>query len=322
MHRGLKSYPQCKASQATYFSVIHTPTPAIIHLHRRQGDSRLLREFQCYSVGQSQQALADLLASRAAEVPAAAHKLANVLADRGVRLVTVLDPEYPASLRLLEKDSPPLLYVQGDVARLNAGSIAVIGMRKPSPEGRAAAQSAAGAIVAAGFAVVSGNAPGADSYAHAQALESGGETLVFPPSAMDSYVQSFRCDDPGSVTVATCFPPGTKTEPWMFLRRNSLVAAHCLSAFVAETGTRGGTLDTLKKLLKLQRATYATQLGATHPRRAAHAMLAASGVSLLTVEPASAQCFNRLIASAREHQKRPQAKVPVLEDFFSQEGVL
>ena len=55
-----------------------------------------------------------------------------------MRLLTVLDPGYPENLRTVH-DRPPLVFVAGELTPEDARSIAVVGARKSSPQGRATA---------------------------------------------------------------------------------------------------------------------------------------------------------------------------------------
>ncbi len=287
-------------------------------VHRRVGDARLLRMLGHYSVGQGREALEEILA-RAGQVSETAQKLASLVQNSGTELLTVLDPEYPACFRALEGDAPPFLYVQGDAARLKARSVAIIGTRRPSAVGRAAAKAVATAVVAQGWIVVSGNAPGVDCAAHETAVKQGGETLVCPPAPLDQYEQKFRGENPGQITVVSPFAPGLAIDPWMFLRRNTLVAAHCHAAYVAETGTRGGTLDTVKKLRHMRRPIFATDLPEEAQHRQAHAMLAASGgVDLLNVSGPGGWT-EALLEAAENCEKQTAVRTPVLDDLFPEE---
>jgi DNA processing protein len=186
---------------------------------------------------------------------------------------------YPARLiNALCGNAPPVLYAKGNLELLNAPSFAIIGTRRPSKVGRESARQYAKAMVSAGYAIVSGNAPGIDAAGHEETLRVGGGTIVFPPTPLDQFHASFHvpqgCRD---IAVLSPFAPGSETEPWCFLQRNSLVAALCVGALVAETGTRGGTLDTVRKLRALGRPLWATELNADAKHFNAHRMLISGG---------------------------------------------
>ena len=76
-------------------------------------------------------------------------------ADR--HLLTLGDPQYPHAL--LESPDPPLLlHVQGDPACLARASVAVVGSRHPTPQGRDNAHAFARALGEAGLVVSKGAA--------------------------------------------------------------------------------------------------------------------------------------------------------------------
>lgn len=300
--------------------MIHQPDAAIIQLHRRLGDAKLLRLLKQFSVGESVSALAELQARHGVQASARFTQLAQTLMDRNVRVITLLDLEYPIWLRTVEPDPPPMLYVQGNMERLSALSIAIIGTRRPTAPGRAAARQLAHAAAEQGWTIVSGNAPGVDCAGHTAALETDdGETLVFPAAALDQYQPVFRNGTPERVTAASPFIPGSEIMPWMFLRRNSFVASQCRAAFVAETGVRGGTLDTVKKLTTLHRPTFATLLPADARYANAHSMLAAGAVDLIDILNDSADATRTVLEAARKTPTQNCVQAAILQDLFDME---
>ncbi len=300
-------------------SVSHEINGRLIQLHRRWGDARLLRWLGRFSVGQAREALDEILHSEPNAESLKFERLASELSNRGTFVLSILDLDYPVNLRVLEADAPPLLYVSGDPDRLKARSVAIIGTRRPSAAGRIAARLVAAGATGCNWTIVSGNAPGVDSHAHCAAVESGGQTMVFPPVPLEQYKPSFRGATADQVTVASPFAPGSSVAPWMFLRRNSLVAAHCSAGFVAETGAKGGTLDTVKKLRKLRREIFATALPDEARYANAHKLLAAGGVTMLDVADQSDSWLTTLTAAAEDCWRHPLPCTPVLEDFFPEE---
>lgn len=95
----------------------------------------------------------------------------------GARLVTVLDEDYPANLRLIF-NLPPFLFYRGTLERDDARSVAVVGTRKPSDEGVGRAQKMASALVDEDVTVLSGLAAGIDTAAHEATLAAGGRTIA------------------------------------------------------------------------------------------------------------------------------------------------
>jgi DNA processing protein len=112
-----------------------------------------------------------------AEIERAQVEVAAAEDQVGARLVTVLDDDYPANLRLIF-NLPPFLFVRGTLQRDDARSVAVVGTRKASDEGRARAWKMAGALVDEGVTVLSGLAAGIDTEAHEATLAAGGRTIA------------------------------------------------------------------------------------------------------------------------------------------------
>jgi Predicted Rossmann fold nucleotide-binding protein involved in DNA uptake len=85
--------------------------------------------------------------------------------------------EYPAKLR--DARHPiELLYYQGWWDLVNTRSVAVVGSRKVSEEGRRRTVKLVKHLVQDGFTIISGLAEGVDSAAHTAALALGGKTIA------------------------------------------------------------------------------------------------------------------------------------------------
>lgn len=302
--------------------MIHGVTAQLIQLHRRLGDARLMRWLWGYSIGQSLDALTDLAQKFPVTTTAATKKLASGLIEKNVGILTWLDPEYPACLRAMDSNPPPFLYLLGDPGRLTKRSMAIIGTRRPTAHGKTAVENAVKPAVQSDWVIVSGNAPGIDSNAHEAALnEPDGQTIVFPPTPIDQYKSRFRVPPGGDyrLTVASPFLPGSEIKPWMFLRRNSLVAAHCSAAIVAETGMTGGTHDTIKKLTAMHKPIVATELPEDSRYAAAHGMFKGGLVRLVPLIDAPATTMTELLNTAEQTDRHPPVKTAVLPDFFGEE---
>src|SRR6266511_3191170 len=97
--------------------------------------------------------------------------------DERLRFMTILDQEYPASLRLVF-NPPPFLTLRGELAAEDARGVAVVGTRRPSEECIRRAGRLSRELAEAGITVYSGLAAGVDSAAHAGALDGGGRTVA------------------------------------------------------------------------------------------------------------------------------------------------
>lgn len=97
--------------------------------------------------------------------------------DAGARLVTVLDDDYPANLRVIY-NLPPFLFYRGRLERDDARSVAVVGTREASDAGIYSARRMAGLLAEHGVTVLSGLAKGIDTAAHEKTLAQGGRTIA------------------------------------------------------------------------------------------------------------------------------------------------
>ena len=85
--------------------------------------------------------------------------------------------EYPEKLR--DAAHPvELLYYQGWWDLAQSPSVAVVGTRKPTPEGIARTRKLVRALVKDGYTIVSGLAAGVDTVAHTTAIEADGRTIA------------------------------------------------------------------------------------------------------------------------------------------------
>lgn len=240
---------------------------------------------------------------------------ATRLADNPWRAVALADAAYPARLwECLGAAAPPLLFARGPAALLDAPSIAIIGTRTPSAESVAATAAYAAELVARGFTVVSGNAPGIDAAAHGAAVAAGGATVVFPAAPPDAFSPAFDAEAAEDrMVVLSRFEPGATVRPWFFLARNELVAAHCRAAIIAETGARGGTLNTLMRLREYGRPVFALRLPEGNPNRDIPRLLAAGDVAMLPLRP-DEPALGMLEESARRARR---VATGLTEDLFA-----
>jgi DNA processing protein len=104
-------------------------------------------------------------------------QLIDGLAHDGVSLITVLNEEYPANLRLVY-DRPPFLFVRGELLDQDRRAIAVVGTRKATDQGLSEAGQLARGLAERGVTVLSGLALGIDTAAHRATLDAGGRTIA------------------------------------------------------------------------------------------------------------------------------------------------
>ncbi|HEY8180030.1 MAG TPA: DNA-processing protein DprA [Candidatus Limnocylindria bacterium] len=185
---------------------------------------------------------------------------AAVRATGGVTL-TALDPDYPAALRVTEP-RPPVLYRAGEAAAFAGQAVAVVGTRRATGYGRAAAQEIADELGRAGVTVVSGLAIGIDGEAHAAALAAGGRSVAVLPSPLDRIYPprhrqlAARLVAEGGALLSELAPGHNPGRP-DFARRNRIIAALARATVVVEAPDHSGALLTAAAAVEMGRELYA-----------------------------------------------------------------
>lgn len=163
----------------------------------------------------------------------------------GASVLTWDDEAYPPLLR--ETSRPPAaLFVLGRVPQ--RPMIAVVGTRRPSPAGRAAAAELARDLAQGGAAVTSGMALGIDGIAHQAALDAGGETVAVVAHGLDHCYppahRSLMAAIAAQGAVVTEFPLGTQPKAGLFPVRNRIIAGLSYGVVVVEASVRSGAITT------------------------------------------------------------------------------
>lgn len=182
-------------------------------------------------------------------------------------IVWSTDPDYPAALRAIA-DGPPVLFVRGNRAALEAPQVAVVGSRKPTPGGRDAAFDFARQLARVGMTVTSGLALGIDGAAHRGALAAGGQTIAVGGTGPDRIYPSRHVELAEAIVVSdgvlvSEFPTGTPPAPANFPRRNRLISGLSLGVLVVEAALRSGSLITARLAGEQGREVFAIP-GAIH----------------------------------------------------------
>ena len=183
----------------------------------------------------------------------------------GIRIITRIDPEYPA--RLLEiPDAPVLLYAKGLPLSVDSeAAIAIIGTRRASSHGKRAAEKISREIAGGGGVVVSGMARGIDSIAMDCALGAHGYVIGVLGSGLDicyppeNRSLMKRMEREG--TLVSEYPPKTKPDKAHFPVRNRIVSALSLGALVIEAPQKSGALITARAALEQNRDVFAVPSG-------------------------------------------------------------
>lgn len=192
-------------------------------------------------------------------------------------IVTLGDADYPQSL-LESADPPLLLYAIGRIDLLAATSIAIVGSRHPTPQGRENAAAFAGHLASAGLSVVSGLALGIDAAAHAAALDTPAGTIAVVGTGLDTvyprrHLALARHIAEKGLLVSE-YSLGTPPLPARFPQRNRIIAGLTLGTLVVEATLQSGSLITARLAVEAGRDVFAIP-GSIHTvqSRGCHALI-------------------------------------------------
>ena len=199
------------------------------------------------------------------------------LAEPGNRLLTCLDPGYPALLKEIP-DPPALLFVHGDPDYLNQPQLAVVGSRNPSHDGAALAREFSAHLASSGLTITSGLATGIDGAAHQGALQAGGGTVAVTGTGLDRVYPAKHRQLAHQIAengaLVSEFPPGTLPLPENFPRRNRIISGLSLGTLVVEAALRSGSLITAHAALEQGREVFAIPGSIHNPlARGCHALI-------------------------------------------------
>lgn len=161
----------------------------------------------------------------------------------GARLITVLDEDYPKTLRLIF-NLPPFLFVRGQFAETDLRSVAVVGTRQASLEGVRRAERMARLLVDRDVTVVSGLARGIDTAAHRATLDAGGRTIaVIGTGILKCYPAENRKlaeRVAANGAIVSQFWPDAPGATYTFPRRNVTMSGIAQGTVVIEASNTSG----------------------------------------------------------------------------------
>jgi len=180
--------------------------------------------------------------------------------QKGIHLISVLDPDYPKRLASIY-DPPLVLYVKGTLVPEDEAATAIVGTRHPTLYGRRIACRFARELAARGATIVSGMARGIDSESHQGALQAEGRTIAVLGSGLDVIYPKEnaalfeRITEHGAVVSE--FPLGMKPLAFNFPLRNRIISGLSMGVLVVEASERSGSLITAACALDEGREVYA-----------------------------------------------------------------
>ena len=186
------------------------------------------------------------------------------LAEAEAIVIPLTDPRYPARLKEIF-DPPPLLFTRGRVELMGELMLGIVGTRRPTAYGIAAASRLAKDLTCAGLAIASGMARGIDTAAHRAALEvgleAGGGTVAVFGCGVDEVYPSENRKLAEHIAreglIVSEFPMATPPYPQNFPIRNRIIAGMSIGVLVVEGGEYSGSAITAKLAAEQNREVFA-----------------------------------------------------------------
>ena len=185
-------------------------------------------------------------------------KLQEILITKGIKFLSIYNPQYPDSLKKLF--SPPaILYYIGTFPKLDT-ALACIGTRQISNYGQFAVQKLLSPFSKTGGLIVSGLAIGVDSSSHQVAVINKKPTVAVLGGSPESnclYPRSNLRLSQEILNNGGCllseYPPDTKPFKHHFIARNRIIAGLSKAVLVIECAKKSGALITVNYALELNR---------------------------------------------------------------------
>lgn len=187
---------------------------------------------------------------------------------------------WPTQLDDLGDQRPRQLVVRGvgELRPLMLRSVAIVGARRATPTGLAAAERLAAELATAGWTVVSGAAHGIDTAAHRGAALAGGVTCGVVAGGINRNLSIGAQRTTAMIAehgLIVAEQGGTQPpQRHSFLHRNRLIAALTPATVVVEAAERSGALNTARWAESMGRVVMAMPGAVLGPRsRGTHAAI-------------------------------------------------
>ncbi|MGI9509365.1 MAG: DNA-processing protein DprA [Geminicoccaceae bacterium] len=232
------------------------------------------------------------------------------IAALGAHLIAHGEPGYPQLLGEIH-DPPPLLTVRGDLQSLHGETVAIVGARNASANGRLLANMLAKDLAGGGLALVSGLARGIDTSAHEGAVAAGGKTVAVIASGVDIAYPSDNADlmeriaETGAIVSER--PLGAAPQARHFPRRNRLISGLSRGVVVVEAAPKSGSLITARMAIEQNRDVMAVPGSPLDPRHRGTNQLLREGATLIETADDVLQALGRFAGPSDPAMARPDA---------------
>jgi len=176
------------------------------------------------------------------------------LEEQGVGIKTILEDDYPQSLREIN-DPPPLVYFKGQFPLPEGLFVAVVGTHHATYEGIKDATDIGKELAKRGAVVVSGLARGIDTGAHLGTLAKEGKTYAVLGSGLNKIYPeeniNLAVEISNNGALLTEYPLNAPVNIGQLMARNRIVVGLSQTVIVVETEDQAsGTMDAAQKTIE------------------------------------------------------------------------
>lgn len=180
----------------------------------------------------------------------------------GIEEIRISDASYPEILKQIPRP-PKSIFVRGGVLR-NESCFAVVGARNCSAYGKQTTLDLCGPLIDEGLTIVSGLAPGIDTFAHKAAVGRNKRTIAVLGTGLDeksiypkeNIFLSRKIIECGGCLMSE-YPPGTRGSQFTFPQRNRIISGLSLGTLVVEAKEKSGALITANYAFLQKRKVFA-----------------------------------------------------------------
>jgi DNA processing protein len=179
-----------------------------------------------------------------------------------IKTIDIENKNYPRLLKEI-KGAPKVIYYKGEILA-EENCLAIVGTRMYSAYGKQVALEIAGDLAEAGLTIVSGLAPGIDTFSHQAVVERNKRVIAVLGTGIDEksiYPQeniklARKILETGGALISE-YPPGTRGTRFTFPQRNRIISGLSLGVLVVEAKEKSGALITADYAFKQKRGVFA-----------------------------------------------------------------
>lgn len=203
-----------------------------------------------------------------------------------MKILNINDKLYPIRLRNIP-NAPAKLYLEGNTELLNSFSIAIIGSRAASENGKSLAKNFSYELSNIGITIISGLARGIDTAAHTNSYNQPGKTIailgsgfnkIFPPE--NSILLKKIVENDG--LIVSEYSPDVPISSDRLRNRNRIISGLSLGVLVIEAKQKSGTGVTFDHAIKQHKPIFAIPHAIDDPHGVGTNRMLKNGAYLVT----------------------------------------